>query len=329
MAPISSGSSSCGAQRRIRSLPRAASRRSGKSAPSTGWGWTPRWAWHSTRIDCARALSLSGPASPVKFLTIRLHETIRRLRLSVLCPIRLYDIGAGIKTHSHEAHMTHRSDRREFLRTLTTATLTAASSSLALSDQSFSAPKKSLLVFTKSSGFEHEVVERKDGKLSIVETAVTELGGKSGFDVTCSKDGRIFDSKDFHNYQAVFFFTTGDLTQSATDENPPCRSPASKHYSPPSSRVSDSSAAMPPATLSTPRPIPPTCRTATSPTARNPIPISACSAANSSFTAATRVCRPPTSSSTIHPSPASKALNPPSPLPRNGIRSRISPLICM
>ena len=123
--------------------------------------------------------------------------------------------------------MTHRSDRREFLRTLTTATLTAASSSLAFSDQSFSAPKKSLLVFTKSSGFEHEVVKRKDGKLSIVETAVTELGGKSGFDVSCSKDGRIFDSKDFQNYQAVFFFTTGDLTQSATDKNPPV-SPAGK-----------------------------------------------------------------------------------------------------
>jgi len=74
--------------------------------------------------------------------------------------------------------MTHRSDRREFLRTLTTATLTAATSGLALSHPSFSAPPKSLLVFTKSSGFEHEVVKRKDGKLSIAETAVTELGQK-------------------------------------------------------------------------------------------------------------------------------------------------------
>src|SRR6266478_8588012 len=102
MAPISSGSSSCVAQRRIRSLPRAASRRSGKSAPSTGWGWTPRLAWRSTRIDCARAESLSGPASPVTFLTIRLHKTIRHPRLSVLCPIRLYDVGARTKTHSRE-----------------------------------------------------------------------------------------------------------------------------------------------------------------------------------------------------------------------------------
>src|SRR6266436_8157390 len=105
--------------------------------------------------------------------------------------------------------MMHRSDRREFLRTLTTATVTAATAGLTLPDAAFPAPKKSLLVFTKSSGFEHEVVKRRDGKLSIAETAVTELGGKSGFDVTCSKDGRIFDSSDLHAHQAVFFFTTG------------------------------------------------------------------------------------------------------------------------
>jgi len=123
--------------------------------------------------------------------------------------------------------MTHNPDRREFLRTLTTAALTATTAGLALSRQSFSAPKKSLLVFTKSSGFEHEVVKRKDGKISIAETVITDLGEKNGFEVNCSKDGRIFDSKDFHAHQAVFFFTTGDLTQSGTDKNPPM-SPAGK-----------------------------------------------------------------------------------------------------
>src|ERR1700674_5961364 len=113
--------------------------------------------------------------------------------------------------------MTHRSDRREFLRTLPTATLTASTASVGLPDPAFPAPRKSLLVFTKSSGFEHEVVKRKDGKLSIAETAVTELGKKNGFEVNCSKDGRIFDSKDLHAHQAVFFFTSGDLTQVGTD----------------------------------------------------------------------------------------------------------------
>jgi len=123
--------------------------------------------------------------------------------------------------------MMHRQDRREFLRTLSTAALAATTSGLALSQESFGANKKSLLVFTKSSGFEHAVVKRKDGNLSIAETAITQLGAKHAFDVTCTKDGRIFDSKDLHAHQAVFFFTTGDLTQPATDKNPPM-SPAGK-----------------------------------------------------------------------------------------------------
>jgi type 1 glutamine amidotransferase len=126
-----------------------------------------------------------------------------------------------------EGHMTRHSDRREFLRTLSTAALTATTAGLTFSPKTFSASKKSLLVFTKSSGFEHAVVKRTDGKLSIAETAITALGAKHGFDVTCSKDGGIFDSKDFHSFQAVFFFTTGDLTQSGTDKNPPM-SPAGK-----------------------------------------------------------------------------------------------------
>jgi uncharacterized protein len=123
--------------------------------------------------------------------------------------------------------MTNYTDRREFLRTLTTAALSATTAALAVSRQSFAAATKSLLVFTKSSGFEHAVVKREGAKLSIAETAITELGKKNGFEVTCSKDGRIFDSNDFRAHQAVFFFTTGDLTQSGTDKNP-SMSPAGK-----------------------------------------------------------------------------------------------------
>src|SRR5258708_40098479 len=124
--------------------------------------------------------------------------------------------------------MTHHTDRREFLRTLTTAALTATTAGLALSHRSSAAQKKSLLVFTKSSGFEHEVVKRKDSKLSIAETVITDLGEKNGFEVTCSKDRRIFHSKDFQAHQAVFFFTTGDLNQSGTDTNPPMPPPGNQ-----------------------------------------------------------------------------------------------------
>ena len=107
-------------------------------------------------------------------------------------------------------------NRRELLKA---GAITAAS--LALPVEMLAKGKKAVLVFTKSSGFEHDVVKRVDGKPSIVESAVTDLGKKHGFDVTTSKDGRIFDSKDFHKYAAVLFFTTGVLTTEGTDKNPP------------------------------------------------------------------------------------------------------------
>src|SRR5205085_8895287 len=81
--------------------------------------------------------------------------------------------------------------------------------------------KKSVLVFTKSSGWEHDVVKRVHGEPSIVENAVTSVGRKHGFNVTATKDGNLFDSKDFHQYDAFFFYTTGDLTTAGTDKNPP------------------------------------------------------------------------------------------------------------
>jgi uncharacterized protein len=106
--------------------------------------------------------------------------------------------------------------RRQFVRT---GAVVAASAGLP--SRIFAAKKKSVLVFTKSSGWEHDVVKRVDGKLSIVEQAITSLGDKQGFNVTCTKDGTIFDSKDFHKYAAAVFFTTGDLTTTGSDKNPP------------------------------------------------------------------------------------------------------------
>jgi uncharacterized protein len=105
--------------------------------------------------------------------------------------------------------------RRQFVKTGAVVAATAA-----LPSRIFAAKKKSVLVFTKSSGWEHDVVKRVDGKLSIVEQAITSLGSKHGFDVTATKDGGVFDSKDFHKYAAVLFFTTGDLTTVGTDKNP-------------------------------------------------------------------------------------------------------------
>jgi len=106
-------------------------------------------------------------------------------------------------------------NRRQFLRTGA-----VAGASLALLHDVLAANKKSVLVFTKSSGFEHDVVKTVGGKPSILENAVTMLGEKHGFEVTATKDGRVFDSNDFRRHAAVLFFTTLDLTTVGTDKNP-------------------------------------------------------------------------------------------------------------
>jgi len=111
--------------------------------------------------------------------------------------------------------MNSHANRRAFLKT---AALAGAAS--ALPKPLRSAPEKSVLVFTKSSGFEHDVVKQKDGKPSIVEATATELGAKHGFRTVCSKDGRIFDSAEFQNFDGMLFFTTGNLTEAGTDKHP-------------------------------------------------------------------------------------------------------------
>jgi uncharacterized protein len=112
--------------------------------------------------------------------------------------------------------MTAVSNRREFLRATA-----LAGAGLALSNRLHGAKEKSLMVFTKSSGWEHDVVKRIDGKPSIVDDAVTVLGNKYGFNVGVTKDGRVFETKQFHEYAAVVFFTTGDLMTLGTDGKPP------------------------------------------------------------------------------------------------------------
>ena len=111
---------------------------------------------------------------------------------------------------------TDAASRREFLRTVA-----MGSAGLALSSRLSAASKKSVLLFTKSSGWEHDVVKTTPGNPSVVEKCVRGLAAKHGFEVNATKDGRIFDSPEFHSYAAVFFFTTGDLTTEGTDKQPP------------------------------------------------------------------------------------------------------------
>jgi len=88
------------------------------------------------------------------------------------------------------------------------------------------APKK-ILFFTKSSGYEHSVISWKNGQPSFAEKILLELGQKNDWEFTFSKDGSKFSPEYLAQFDAVFFYTTGDLCSEGTDKQPPM-TPAGK-----------------------------------------------------------------------------------------------------
>jgi hypothetical protein len=86
--------------------------------------------------------------------------------------------------------------------------------------------KRRLLYFTGSAGFVHSVVKRNNAPLSHSENILRDMGRRAGFDVDCTKDGRVFD-ESLEVYDGIAFYTTGDLTQ-ATEGNPQPMTPAGK-----------------------------------------------------------------------------------------------------
>jgi len=82
-------------------------------------------------------------------------------------------------------------------------------------------PKRKILFFTRSQGYEHSVIARKGGELGFAEKILIDLGKANGFDVTATKDGRIFTPENIAQYDAFFFYTTGDLTAPGGDNQPP------------------------------------------------------------------------------------------------------------
>ena len=88
------------------------------------------------------------------------------------------------------------------------------------------APKR-ILFFSKSSGFEHSVIYWKNGQPSYAEKVLLDIGAKQGWEFTCSKDGSKFSPAYLATFDAVFFYTSGDLATPGTDKQPPI-SPAGK-----------------------------------------------------------------------------------------------------
>jgi type 1 glutamine amidotransferase len=110
-------------------------------------------------------------------------------------------------------------DRRDMLRAAGAAALAASAFPLhwvAAAEKK----KQKVLYFTRSAGFEHGAVKLNNGQPSISDRTLTELGKRHGFEVVCTKNGRVFDG-DLDQYDAIAFYTSGDLTKPNKAKTPP------------------------------------------------------------------------------------------------------------
>ena len=100
--------------------------------------------------------------------------------------------------------------------------------------RSFGAPRSAtpkVLFFTKSSGYQHSVITRKDGQLSHAEKLLTMLGQHGGFEVVASKDGTLFDPDKIGQFDAFVFETTGILTEKGDhNDGPPMSADGKKAF---------------------------------------------------------------------------------------------------
>src|SRR5260221_489749 len=81
--------------------------------------------------------------------------------------------------------------------------------------------KRKVLFFSKSSGFEHSVIQRHNGELSFAEKLLQQWGPEQNIEFTFSKDGSLFNPEHLAQFDAFHFHTTGILTEAGTDKNPP------------------------------------------------------------------------------------------------------------
>jgi len=89
------------------------------------------------------------------------------------------------------------------------------------------APVHRLLFFTKSSSYEHSVISWKKGQPSLAEKVFLDLGAKNSWEFVFSKDGSKFSPEYLAGFDAVIFYTSGDLTITGTDQQP-AMTPAGK-----------------------------------------------------------------------------------------------------
>lgn len=73
------------------------------------------------------------------------------------------------------------------------------------------AGKKKVLIFTKSSGFQHPIINRYGKELSEGEKIMAEIVAKLGMEPVCTKDGSLITAEYLKQFAAMVFYTSGDL----------------------------------------------------------------------------------------------------------------------
>lgn len=77
-----------------------------------------------------------------------------------------------------------------------------------------------VLFFSKSSGWEHSAIKEDNGKPGYAQGVLAKLAPKNDLEVTFSKDGSLFSPAYLAQFDAVVFYTSGDLTSIGTDRWP-------------------------------------------------------------------------------------------------------------
>ncbi len=84
-----------------------------------------------------------------------------------------------------------------------------------------------VLYFTKSAGYEHDIVRHLGGVPSYTENVLLRLGAAHDIDFVFSKDGSLFSPTYFGQFDAAMFFTGGDIS-SVGDDGYPAVTPEGK-----------------------------------------------------------------------------------------------------
>ncbi len=78
-----------------------------------------------------------------------------------------------------------------------------------------------VLVLTKSSGYEHAIIHRENGNLSFLESLLLEIGLHHNIQFTATKDAGMINAKQLQAFDVVMFYTSNDLRQPGEDHGTP------------------------------------------------------------------------------------------------------------